>query len=183
MTVPTLLAAGADANVQDEAGRTALHLAAMKGGTKAIAALINAGADLNVQDTDGRTPMHWAARRGHTKAVAVLMNAGADPNILDSARRRSAAPAAPPADGAEVVPACDLRGPPRRPRRGERHMRGSASEGSGAADPHAACHCPAGEGVRIGAKGVVTGGKSGLRASGGKGFAKKIAREAFVTGW
>ena len=37
--------------------------------------------------------------------------------------------------------------------------------------------------VRIGAKRVVTGAKSGLRASGGKGFAKKIAREAFVTAW
>ena len=37
--------------------------------------------------------------------------------------------------------------------------------------------------VRIGAKRVVTGAQSGLRASGGKGFAKKIAREAFVTGW
>ena len=33
------------------------------------------------------------------------------------------------------------------------------------------------------AKGVVTGGKIGLRASGGKGIAKKIAREAFVTAW
>ena len=42
---------------------------------------------------------------------------------------------------------------------------------------------PAGEGVRIGAKGVVTGGKGGLRASGDKGIAKKIAREAFVTAW
>ena len=37
--------------------------------------------------------------------------------------------------------------------------------------------------VRIGAKGVVTGAKSGLRANGGKGIANKIAREAFVTGW
>ena len=67
-----------------KAGLTPLHLAAMKGDTKAIAALVNAGADLNVQDTDGRTPMHWAAKRGHAKAVAALTNAGADPNILDS---------------------------------------------------------------------------------------------------
>ena len=47
----------------------------------------------------------------------------------------------------------------------------------------AACHYPAGDGGRIGAEGVVTGGKSGLAASGGKGFAKNAAREAFVTGW
>ena len=30
---------------------------------------------------------------------------------------------------------------------------------------------------------VVTGGKSGLRASGGKGIDKKIARAALVTAW
>ena len=48
---------------------------------------------------------------------------------------------------------------------------------------HAACHYPAGGPGRWLRKGVVTGGKSGLRASGGKGIAKKIAREAFVTGW
>ena len=79
-----LLDAGADPNVQDEAGRTTLHWAAWKGDTKAIAAMVNAGADLNGQDTDGRTPMHLAAERGHTKAIASLTNAGADPNILDS---------------------------------------------------------------------------------------------------
>ena len=39
--------------------------------------------------------------------------------------------------------------------------------------PHAACRYPVGEGVRIGGKGVVTGGKIGLRASGGKGIANR----------
>ena len=47
----------------------------------------------------------------------------------------------------------------------------------------AACHYPAGEGVRIGANRVVTGGKSGLRANGGKDLDKKIARVALVTAW
>ena len=37
--------------------------------------------------------------------------------------------------------------------------------------------------VRIGANRVVTGAKIGLRASGGKGIAKKIVREALVTAW
>ena len=37
-------------------------------------------------------------------------------------------------------------------------------------------------GARV-AKRVVTGGKSSLRASGGKGFANNIPREAFVTAW
>ena len=42
---------------------------------------------------------------------------------------------------------------------------------------------PAGGGVRIGAKGVVTGAKCGLRASRGKDRDKNFSREALVTGW
>ena len=57
---------------------------------------------------------------------------------------------------------------------------GPLSAGAGAV---AACHCPAGEGVRTSANRVVTGGKIGLQANGGKGFAKKIARAALVTAW
>ena len=48
---------------------------------------------------------------------------------------------------------------------------------------HAACHYPAGGRVRNGAKRVVTGGTSGLAASGGKGRANRKAREALVTRW
>ena len=57
---------------------------------------------------------------------------------------------------------------------------GPFSAGTGAS---AACHYPAGEGVRIGANRVVTGGKIGLRANGGKDRDKKIARVALVTAW
>ena len=57
---------------------------------------------------------------------------------------------------------------------------GGSRPGAGAP---AACHCPAGEGVRNGAKGVVTGGKSGLQANGDKAIANKIARAALVTAW
>ena len=57
---------------------------------------------------------------------------------------------------------------------------GRSRPGAGAV---AACHYPAGEGVRIGADRVVTGGKIGLRTNGGKGIANKIAREALVTAW
>ena len=65
-----------------------------------------------------------------------------------------------------------------------RHARRSAGEGSGGARRDCRLSLPpAREGVRIGAKGVVTGGKSGLRANGGKGIDKNAAREAFVTAW
>ena len=67
-------------------------------------------------------------------------------------------------------------------------------------DRRPACHVPlpAGQGYHINltvnslpdrrsgalaAKRVVTGGKTGLRANSGKGFAKKIPRAALVTGW
>ena len=100
------------------------------------------------------------------------------------ARGARAAPASPPADGAQAVPPCDRRGHLRRPRparcatRVARHAR--APRGRPGAH---ACHYPTGgRGARV-AKGVVTGAKSGLRASGGKGRANRKAREAFVTGW
>ena len=64
-----------------------------------------------------------------------------------------------------------------------RHARCSADEGSGAARRACRLSLPGRRSGALVAKGVVTGGKSGLRASGGKGIAKKIAREAFVTGW
>ena len=65
-----------------------------------------------------------------------------------------------------------------------RHARRCVGEGSqGGSSAHGACHYPAGERGRIGAKRVVTGAKIGLRASGGKGIAKKIPRAAFVTRW
>ncbi len=86
---------------------------------------------------------------------------------------------------AEMVSPCDQRGAVRRsrPMRCARARR-SAREGSGAArGPAWRLSLP---GRRRGAEcgeRVVTGARSGLRASGGKGIAKKIAREALVTAW
>ena len=62
-----------------------------------------------------------------------------------------------------------------------RHARRCADEGSGRLTAHPACHYPAGEGVWIGAKGVVTGGKIGLRVSRGKDRANRDLRAALVT--
>ena len=53
----------------------------------------------------------------------------------------------------------------------------------GGSERLAPVHYPAGGGGRIGGERVVTGAKCGFRASGGKGIAKKIAREALVTAW
>ncbi|MEZ5302424.1 MAG: hypothetical protein R3F11_17585 [Verrucomicrobiales bacterium] len=53
------IAAGADPNVPDASGRTALHLAmdSPEGGTEVVDALIKAGADLNAIDHEGNTPI------------------------------------------------------------------------------------------------------------------------------
>ncbi len=59
----------------------------------------------------------------------------------------------------------------------------SASRGPDRIVGRGACHYPSRRRGRIGANRVVTGAKNGLRASGGKGIAKKIVREALVTAW
>ena len=63
-----------------------------------------------------------------------------------------------------------------------RHARRCADEGSGAAQ-RACLSLPGRRSGALVAKGVVTGGKSGLRASGGKGSANNSVRAAFVTAW
>ena len=95
--------------------------------------------------------------------------ARSEPNL----RVRISAPASPPADGAEVVPPCEQRGPRRRPRPRERHARCCAGEGAGAAQRAWRLSLPGRRFGALVAKGVMTGGKSGLRASGGKEIAKE----------
>ena len=93
--------------------------------------------------------------------------------------------AAHPADGAEMAPALDPRDPLRRLAAGVMRLaRLSADAGSGAARHGGRLSLPRQAlRVRIGAKGVVTGAKSGLRASGGMDRANRKVREALVTGW
>ena len=60
--VKRLLAAGADVNVRDDAGRTLLHAASYAGHKEIVELLITKGADLNAKGLlDGATPLHFAA--------------------------------------------------------------------------------------------------------------------------
>jgi hypothetical protein len=80
-----LLEYGADPNVENDHGETALHCAAdaMKDRSDAVALLLEHGASINAQDCYGSTALHRAAANGHRRVVEVLLEHGADLEVLD----------------------------------------------------------------------------------------------------
>jgi hypothetical protein len=78
--VRALLEAGADANLRDGDGRTALMLAATAGLEESLDALISAGADINAQDAQGESALWKATSRGHAGIVRRLLASGAVPD-------------------------------------------------------------------------------------------------------
>ena len=77
----TLIAAGADVNINNSSRNTPLHYAAL---VTIAAMLIAAGADVNAQVIIGRprngTPLHEAVLDGNVPVMSVLLAAGADVN-------------------------------------------------------------------------------------------------------
>jgi ankyrin repeat protein len=91
-----LLAAGAEANTQDEDGFTALMFAASRGNVLMVKALIEAKADLNRTTKihqsrltgeiwGGSTALMVAAEKGHKDVVKLLILGGADLSIKNKA--------------------------------------------------------------------------------------------------
>jgi|GEM_PF-842551 len=77
--VITWLKYGADPNVANTHGQTALHLLAAKGsGRRAIRALVKAGADMNACDHDGNTPLDLARSADRKTAEQELISLGAN---------------------------------------------------------------------------------------------------------
>jgi ankyrin repeat protein len=81
--VRTLLAAGADCNVRNGDGATALMLAAHAGNLEMVRTLVDAGADVNAVDERGWGPLMKAAYnadldRGFADVVQALIYAGAN---------------------------------------------------------------------------------------------------------
>ena len=72
-----LIASGADVDVADYDGRTALHLAASEGHASAAELLISKGACLTAVDRWGGTPLHDAIRHRHRALVELLRRHGA----------------------------------------------------------------------------------------------------------
>jgi ankyrin repeat protein len=70
-----LLASGADPNLTDEAGRTALDSACETGNAEMAALLLMTGANAQCADADGVTPLHVAAAKGAEGCVRALLDA------------------------------------------------------------------------------------------------------------
>lgn len=77
--IARLLDAGADPNLQDDYGWTALHhtMTAEYVHLDAMRLLISRGAEVNAVDKRRRTPLHRAAMFGHIDAARILLDNGA----------------------------------------------------------------------------------------------------------
>ena len=88
-----LIKAGADLNLKNNDGQTALFWAVERGyrRVEATSTLLRAGADPNTQDNDGETALILAARSALSEVMMVLVSAGADPDIenKDGDKRKS----------------------------------------------------------------------------------------------
>ncbi|KAM4704908.1 uncharacterized protein WCC33_009720 [Rhinophrynus dorsalis] len=69
-----LLKSGADVNVEQENGETAMHIAAQHGNLRMITALIEEGGELTWQSKAKENPLHTAVRHCHLPIVEVILN-------------------------------------------------------------------------------------------------------------
>ena len=78
-----LLDRGANPNIKDDYGTTALMVASIKDRVEIVELLLNRGAVPDIQDDDGDTALTLASEFGRTEIVRLLLDRGADPNIRD----------------------------------------------------------------------------------------------------
>ena len=76
--IRTLLAAGADIDARDQAGRTPLLTATRANNVRAAEALIAAGADVNAKDAIEDSPYLYAGALGHLEILTMTLKHGAD---------------------------------------------------------------------------------------------------------
>lgn len=85
--VRRLLDKGADPKAKNNAGATALMLAAGHACTPAMEALLEHGAEVNARDRAGKTALMIAVRRAHVDAVQLLLDHKAEIDARDNAGR------------------------------------------------------------------------------------------------
>lgn len=78
--VRALLESGADVNLTQVDGTTALHWAAFHDDAELVDLLLKAGADVNAENLYGVPPLAQATTNGNVAIVKLLLDAGADPN-------------------------------------------------------------------------------------------------------
>ncbi len=79
-----LIAAGADVNVVDGHGRSALHYAVEAGASEMVSLLLLAGGDGDVADAAGDTPLHLAAAGGRDLIARDILASGADARAINA---------------------------------------------------------------------------------------------------
>ncbi|EPY77258.1 ankyrin repeat domain 28-like protein [Camelus ferus] len=80
-----LLRHNAQVNAADNAGKTALMMAAENGQAGAVDILVNsAQADLTVKDKDLNTPLHLASSKGHEKCALLILDKIQDESLINA---------------------------------------------------------------------------------------------------
>lgn len=75
--VESLLAFGADVDIKDDSGKTALMMAVEGGYIRTVKILLDKDIQINARDNDGWTALSIAEYRGHTKIIELLKLSGA----------------------------------------------------------------------------------------------------------
>ena len=81
--VKYLIQNGAQLDLKDDDGDTALHLAAYWGHLEVMKRLLEAGQHINLRGVCARTPLMVAANYDHTDCVEYLLQNGAQPDLKD----------------------------------------------------------------------------------------------------
>ena len=78
-----LIASGADTNLRDRKGETAMLIAAGNGRADLIEILKKGGGNVNLANSSGETPLIRAVQHRDLSTVRTLLNLGADPDQAD----------------------------------------------------------------------------------------------------
>jgi ankyrin repeat protein len=70
--------------INDRAGRTPLHYAALEGDVNHVEELLQSGSDPDAGDHKGFTPLHFAAQQGSIEAARALLDAGATVDSINT---------------------------------------------------------------------------------------------------